>query len=138
MRQSFTLTNTAWAVGQAGLLGLAISSLYKFFTGRVPPEVLSQGLTDISRNFQFGFYRGGVFNGWPSSHTAAAFAVAAALIMLYPNNKTIKWLALIYAFYIGLGVSISFHWFSDFVAGAIIGTLIGTVIGKSFRPRGIL
>ncbi len=25
------------------------------------------------------------------------------------------------------------HWFSDFMAGAIVGSVIGTVVGKSFE-----
>jgi len=37
-----------------------------------------------------------------------------------------------YALYIGLGVSMTIHWFSDFLAGAIIGSAIGAVVGKSF------
>jgi hypothetical protein len=41
--------------------------------------------------------------------------------------------ALLYAFYIDLGVSVTIHWFSEFVAGAIIGSVIGTVVGRSFR-----
>ena len=32
------------------------------------------------------------------------------------------------------------HWFSDFVAGAILGTVIGVVVGKSFlrEPAGVI
>jgi F0F1-type ATP synthase assembly protein I len=41
-------------------------------------------------------------------------------------------LAIAYALYVGIGVSMTIHWFSDFVAGAIIGTMIGTVVGTSF------
>jgi hypothetical protein len=40
-----------------------------------------------------------------------------------------------YAFYVGVGVSIRIHWFSQFVAGAVIGSLIGAVFGKSFEHR---
>jgi F0F1-type ATP synthase assembly protein I len=36
------------------------------------------------------------------------------------------------AFYIGLGVSMMIHWFSDFVAGAILGMVIGVLVRKSF------
>jgi len=43
--------------------------------------------------------------------------------------------ALAYAFYIGIAVSMTIHWFSDFVAGAIIGTVIGLVVGTSFRAE---
>ena len=38
--------------------------------------------------------------------------------------------AILYAFYVGIGVSMTIHWFSDFVAGAIIGTVIGAVVKK--------
>ncbi|MES3032232.1 MAG: phosphatase PAP2 family protein [Patescibacteria group bacterium] len=120
-------------VAQAGLIGYLISIVYKTFTGRTQPEFLTHISTmDISRDFNFGFLQHGIFWGWPSSHTAVAFAMSFALVMLYPNNKKVKFLALLYAFYIGIGISISIHWFSDFVAGAIIGALVGIVVGKNF------
>jgi hypothetical protein len=40
---------------------------------------------------------------------------------------------LLYALYIGVGVSMTIHWFSDFVAGAIIGTVIGFTVGNVFK-----
>lgn len=136
LKDNFHITNMALALGQAALLGSFISSVFKAFTGRVyPPFNLNASLTDVSRVFKFGLLRGGIFWGWPSSHTTIAFAMSVTLIFLYPKNKLIKYLALTYAFLIGLGVSISFHWFSDFVAGAIIGTVIGVVVGKSFYAR---
>lgn len=122
---------TAWALGQAGLIGLFISSLYKAFTGRIPPKMY-EVVTDISHGFRFGYMKGGVFWGWPSSHTTVAFAMAFTLIMLYPKNKLVKVFALIYALYIGIGISANIHWFSEFAAGAILGSVIGIVVGKSF------
>lgn len=124
----------AFATGQAVFLAFVISSFYKVFTGRIPPK-LNLNMLDLSHGFQFGFLRGGVFNGWPSSHAAVAFALGAALYVLYPENKKIRWISIIYAIYIGLGASISFHWFSDFLAGAIIGTIIGVTVGKNFKPN---
>jgi len=59
--------------------------------------------------------------------------MAATLLIMYPKNKAVRYLVIIYALYIGFGVSISIHWFSDFVAGAIIGVVIGVVVGNSFR-----
>ena len=137
VKKSFQTINTALALGQAAMLGLLISGFYKAFTGRVPPpEVFDHSvLVDISHQFRFGFWRGGVFWGWPSTHTTIAFAMAITLIWLYPRNKVVKYLAIIYALYVGLGVSISIHWFSDFAAGAIMGTVIGIVVGKSFRKK---
>lgn len=128
----------AWALGQAALLGLIISSIYKFFTGRMPPPHANPLLLvpppDTSGAFQFGFGQGGIFWGWPSSHTTVAFAMAFALIYLIPRSKW-RWLALIYAFFIGLGVSVTIHWFSEFVAGALIGTAVGLAVGKTYLEK---
>jgi len=133
IRNKLRIINTAYAMGQAAIIGLLIAAFYEAFTGRVhPPRLLSQGAIDISREFRFGFLRGGTFWGWPSSHTTIAFAMAVTLLMLYPKNRLVKYLAILYAFYIGFGVSIRIHWFSEFVAGAIIGTVIGVSVGRSF------
>jgi membrane-associated phospholipid phosphatase len=129
------------AVAQAAFLGLVISSLYKAFTGRIQPPghlytlfVNIGDLKDTSHQFLFGFLRHGVFWGWPSSHTTIAFAMAVAIWTIFPKNKIIRFIAPTYAFYIGIGVAVtSIHWFSEFVAGAIIGSVIGVVVGKSFR-----
>jgi membrane-associated phospholipid phosphatase len=124
---------TAFAVAEAGIIGLLISTFYKIFTGRIPPPFNSQNLVDISRQFEFGILRNGAFWGWPSTHTTVAFAVAVALFILYRSNWYIKYSALLVAFYIGIGVSTNIHWFSEFVAGAIIGSVIGIIVGKSFQ-----
>jgi hypothetical protein len=121
---------TGWAIGQAALIGSLLSSTYKAFTGRVHPEHFIG--TDISHDFRFGILRGGMFWGWPSSHTTIAFAMAVTVFTLFPKQRWLGWLAIAYALYIGLGVSMTIHWFSDFVAGAILGTVIGVVVGLSF------
>lgn len=142
IRRSTRAIFLAGVLGQAGILGDIVASIYKAFTGRKPPEfmhgtgafnVVVPHTGDYSHGFQFGFLRGGVFWGWPSSHTTVAFAMSVALIMLFPKNALVRWLALLYAFYIGLGVSFTIHWFSEFVAGAIIGAVIGYVVGKAFQ-----
>jgi membrane-associated phospholipid phosphatase len=121
---------TGWAVGQAEILGAFVAAAYKAFTGRVHPT-RNVGV-DISHVFKFGFLRGGVFWGWPSSHTTIAFAMAVTVFALFPKRRWVGLLAILYACYIGIGVSMTIHWFSDFVAGAIIGSVIGTVVGRSF------
>ena len=121
---------TGWAVGQAALLGALIVVAYKAFTGRAHP---AHGAgADISHVFHFGFLRGGVFWGWPSSHTTIVFAMAVTVFTLSPKQRWLGVMAILYAFYVGVGVSMTIHWYSDFVAGAIIGSVIGTVVGKSF------
>jgi membrane-associated phospholipid phosphatase len=135
---------TAWALGQAALLAYMITSCYKAVTGRRPPpfhghfETLASNasaLVDSSHGFQFGFLRGGIFWGWPSGHTTVAFSMSLCLIMLYPRNRLLVLGALLYAFYIGLGISVTIHWLSEFVAGALIGSVIGMTVGRSFRSK---
>jgi len=125
------ITLTGWAVAQAEIIGALIVVAYKAFTGRAHP--MHNAGADISHVFHFGFLRGGVFWGWPSSHTTIAFAMAATVFTLYSKQRWLRFLAIFYAFYIGVGVSMTIHWFSDFVAGAIVGSVVGTVVGKSFR-----
>jgi membrane-associated phospholipid phosphatase len=117
------------AVAQAAILGSFISSIYKAFTGRIPPD-FSDASIDISREFNFGFWENGIFWGWPSSHTTIAFAMAITLIYLFPQSKALRYVALAYALYIGFGASIGFHWFSEFASGIILGSLIGVVVGR--------
>ncbi len=132
LRSARTISS-GWAIGQAELLGSLISSAYKAFTGRVHP---AHNVGDnISHVFRFGFLRSGVFWGWPSSHTTIAFAMAATVFTLFPKHRWLGVIAIGYALYVGIGVSMTIHWFSDFVAGVIIGTVIGTVVGKAFRQN---
>ena len=71
---------TGWAVGQAELIGVIVAAIYKAFTGRVhPPHGVG---SDLSHVFRFGVLRGGVFWGWPSSHTTVAFAMAVTIFTL--------------------------------------------------------
>ncbi|MDE1919564.1 MAG: phosphatase PAP2 family protein [Patescibacteria group bacterium] len=136
LRKSFSLKNIGAALGQAAIIGWLISSLYKAFSGRLHPEITTSLSTlDISKIFNFGFLKNGIFFGWPSSHTAVAFAMAAAAIALLPRRREVALLALLYALYIGFGVSVSIHWLSDAVAGALIGTVAGLVVGRSYRGR---
>jgi membrane-associated phospholipid phosphatase len=121
---------SGWAVSQTELIGALVAAAYKAITGRAHP---AHGVgADISHAFQFGFLRGGVFWGWPSSHTTIAFAMAVTIFTLAPKQRWLGYLAITYALYIGIGVSMTIHWFSDFAAGAMIGTAIGTVVGRSF------
>lgn len=135
------LVSTGWALGQAALLGYLLACGYKAFTGRIHPpwhwggEMAAGALVDSSHGFRFGFWRGGVFWGWPSSHTTVAFATMVCLVKLYPKNKPLVCAALAYALYVGLGVSVSIHWLSEFVAGAIFGSVVGTVVGQSFKTK---
>ena len=131
LKRSKKILTAGWAMGQAALVGLIISSFYKAFTGRIQPP--HSTAIDISHEFNFGILKHGMFWGWPSSHTTVAFAMAFALVALYPNSKLIRYLAPLYALYIGIGVSMNIHWFSEFIAGIIFGTIIGVAVGNGFK-----
>ena len=130
MSRSARITLAGWAIGQAELISAVVAAAYKAITGRAHP---SHGIgADLSHSFHFGLLRGGIFWGWPSSHTTIAFAMAVTLFRLFPTQRWLGSVVIAYALYIGIGVSMTIHWFSDFTAGAIIGTAIGAVVGKSF------
>ncbi|MEK7601338.1 MAG: phosphatase PAP2 family protein [Patescibacteria group bacterium] len=134
VHKSIRSITAAVVFAQASILGLLVSSFYKVFTGRQQPEFYTYtSSVDVSKDFQFGILEHGIFWGWPSSHVAVAFAMVTALMMMYPDNKYVRYLAPIYALYIVIGVSISIHWFSDALAGAIIGALVGVVVARSFK-----
>jgi membrane-associated phospholipid phosphatase len=132
-REDRQMQITGLAVGQAAILAALVTSGLKAFTGREPPPEKVATTVDNSHGFRFGFLRGGVYEGWPSSHTATAFAMAVTLMNLYPQNSTIRYGGLAYASLIGLGVSTNIHWFSDAVAGACIGYAIGEAVGSGYR-----
>jgi hypothetical protein len=137
-RKNKKLLDFGYALGQSVAIAWLVSAGYKALTGRAHPAVFGAATyppPDISRIFHFGFFRGGVFWGWPSSHTMVAFAVAATAITMVPNTK-MKIVALAFTLYVGIGVSLTIHWFSDFAAGAILGTLVGTVVGAAFQTQG--
>ena len=125
------------AVAQAALVGWLLSSTLKAFTGRLQPEFYTHlSNIDTSRTFLFGFWRHGIFWGWPSSHTTVAVAMAVVLVRLYSKNRLVTTLALFYAAYIALGVSVSIHWFSDMVAGVIFGIIAGTSVYHTSHQKG--
>ena len=132
IRKSASLATSAALCAQAVIIAWAISSFYKVFTGRIQPDFLLQSSgIDGSRDFNFGFLQHGIFWGWPSSHTATACALAAALIVCYSDNKLVKGLALLLAVSVSAGAAVGFHWFSDVLAGIIIGTLAGVVVARA-------
>ena len=127
------LRKKSLAVLQSILIALAIVCVYKICTGRIQPEFMNTiGNTDISREFQFGFFRNGIFWGWPSSHTAVAVAGGVTLYRLV-KNLPVRILTVLYMAIVAVGAAIGFHWLSDVIAGALFGSLIGIVVSKNFR-----
>jgi membrane-associated phospholipid phosphatase len=117
----------------SSILGWLLSSFYKAWTGRIQPLQKNGVFIDTSHDWNFGFLHHGIFWGWPSSHTTVAFAMSTALIFLYPKNKLVTFLAALYAFYVGFGVTTRIHWFSEFIAGALLGGIIGYAVAITLR-----
>ena len=136
LRRNRKLLKAGLLLAQAEVTALLLSFFYKAFTGRPGPtefRATAGALSDISHVFRFGFLEGGVFWGWPSSHVIVSVAGAVLLMVLCKSNVWVKYLALAYAVYIALAVSITFHWFSDAMAAVIFGAVIGVTVARSAR-----
>ena len=131
LRKSTVLIRNGWLLAEAEIIALLTSFFYKAFTGRPgPSELFGVTPVDTSHVFKFGFLRGGVFWGWPSSHTCVAFAVSITLFLLY-RSRPLRVAVIFWAFLVGFGASVGFHWLSDAIAGGIIGTVVGVVAARA-------
>jgi membrane-associated phospholipid phosphatase len=73
---------------------------------------------------------------WPSGHTSATTAIAAALTAYYPERIWVPILGYSIALAIGLGlIDGDHHWTSDVIAGGLLGHAIGYSVGSAFRRR---
>lgn len=128
------------AAAQSVIIAWSITAVYKAFTGRVEPEFYPalEMLIDRSRTFNFGFLEYGIYWGWPSSHTAVAFALATALAHFYAGRPFARLCLFLFATLVATGAALGFHWLSDVVAGAIIGSLVGSVVARSMTKHATL
>ena len=124
------ITRTGWALAQVALIGLLLTELIKAVTGRPQPPFFMG--PDTSHVFHFGLLRSEMVSGWPSGHTIIAFAMCVTLFWLFPKKRWLGAAALLWAFYIGLSVSMTVHWFSDFASGIVFGIVVGTTVGRRF------
>jgi membrane-associated phospholipid phosphatase len=131
---------TGLALAQSVLLTMGIQSSLKMITGRALPGIVAD--LDHARDFrtndfsnEFDWFNMNPVGGWPSSHTASAFAAAATVAAIYDDSLILKIVAYSYAVLIGFGVTLNVHWASDAVAGALMGYAIGKTVGRSFSGR---
>jgi len=128
----------ASALTQTLILTMAVQSPLKMITGRRDPGLVDNRYYDkIYDEDDFSgvhnWFNMDFFNGWPSGHTANAFAAAATLSEIYHDNIWVKIGAYTYAAFIGFGTTTTSHWASEAFAGALIGYAIGKTVGKSYR-----
>lgn len=130
----------SFAVLQSTMLAFTYNSLLKALTGRPNPRWREEGdLKELSKEFRFGFSRGGIFWGWPSGHTSSTVAVISALTNFYPDKTWLKVAGYSYIAYMVFSVSSlnrgGMHWFSDAVAAVLMSYAIGSTVGKHFRSK---
>jgi membrane-associated phospholipid phosphatase len=127
---------TAYAVGQSAVLSVIITSMYKSVTGRLEPEIFREERTlSQSKQFEFGFWNNGIFNGWPSGHATTAMAIAVSYAEMTPAKKSQHIWWYLGALYISFGISTNIHWLSDAIAGSLIGYGIGKSVGQAFSAK---
>ncbi|MDR2374911.1 MAG: phosphatase PAP2 family protein, partial [Treponema sp.] len=128
---------TSFALMQTLMLTLAIQTPLKMITGRTLPGIVTE--LDHTRNSrsdnfsdEFNWFNKNFIGGWPSGHTANAFAAAATISEIYNDKFLLKLGLYSYAFLIGFGTTLDVHWASEAIAGVLIGYAIGKSVGKSF------
>jgi membrane-associated phospholipid phosphatase len=129
---------TGLALTQSLILTLAIQSPLKMITGRALPGIVSEldhtrSLRTDNFSGEFDWFGMNFIGGWPSGHTANAFAAAATIAEIYNDNIPLNIAVYSYAALIGLGVTLDVHWASEALAGALIGYAIGKTVGRDFN-----
>lgn len=134
----------AEALTQAFIMTATIQTPLKMITGRREPGLQDRGSIfddnlhervygkdDFSN--EWDWFNMDYVKGWPSGHTANAFAAAATLSEIYHDYTWVKIGAYTYATLLGVGTTTTSHWFSEAFSGALIGYAIGKTVGKSYR-----
>lgn len=120
---------------EALAIGAVTGTLLKDFLGRARPFVDTVSPNPDDWQLLRGFKGGENYRSFPSGHTTAAFAAAAAV-----SAETSRWWPQLTYFGIGpllyggataVGLSRMYnnrHWASDVITGAMIGTFAGTKV----------
>lgn len=125
---------------EALFAGELVGTVLKDFFGRARPYVDTTGPNPNDWQILRGFRGGTNYQSFPSGHTVAAFAAAAAV----STETSIWWPAVTYAvigptLYVGaaaVGISRMYnnrHWASDVMLGAAIGTFAGIKVVRYHR-----
>lgn len=129
------LNNTGAVAAQATAVAFLYNNILKAITGRAHPDA-DKNSGELSRDFKWGFFRRGVFYGWPSGHSMTNAALAMSIASYHRDNPWVVGGCALYAGYIAtsmvMGAKGQAHWFSDAVAGTLMGASIGWYIGNTF------
>ncbi len=124
------LLRASCAILIAGVLTFELKDVF----GRTWPETWVNNNPSFFKNGVYGFFpfHGGQgYRSFPSGHTTAIAAAAGALWCLWPK---LRWLGVLLALAVGIGLlAADYHWLSDIMAGAIVGVTTGVVAAKIGR-----
>lgn len=130
-----TLNNTGAVAAQATAVAFLYNNILKAISGRAHPDA-EKNDGALSRDFKWGFFRRGVFYGWPSGHSMTNAALAMSIASYHRDNPWVVAGCSLFAGYVAtsmvLGSKGEAHWFSDAVAGVLMGASIGWYIGNTF------
>lgn len=130
-----SLNNTGAVAAQATAVAFFYNNILKAISGRAHPDADNNSGT-LSRDFKWGFFRRGVFYGWPSGHSMTNAALAMSIASYNRDNSYVVAGCGLFAGYVAtsmvLGAKGEAHWFSDAVAGTLMGASIGWYIGNTF------
>jgi membrane-associated phospholipid phosphatase len=127
---------------EALFVGEGFADVLKYSFGRARPFVDTVSPNPDDWQLLRGLHRGDPYRSFPSGHTVAAFAAAAAV-----SAETSRWWPqatyygigpMLYGGAVAVGVSRMYenrHWASDVIMGAAIGTFAGTKVVRYHRTH---
>ena len=127
---------------EALIVGGGFANVLKYSFGRARPFVDTTGPNPDDWQLLRGLHRGDSYRSFPSGHTVAAFAAAAAV-----SAETSRWWPqatyfaigpVLYGGAVAVGASRMYenrHWASDVIMGAAIGTFAGTKVVRYHRTH---
>jgi membrane-associated phospholipid phosphatase len=129
VRHDSYTTDSAWLAGEALLDTETVTEVSKLITRRLRPS-------DIPPDGDFGrsWFRADPHfpsvAGFPSGHTASAFALAAVISTRYRDHKWVPWVAYGAATLVGLSrITLQAHFPSDVFVGGMLGGTMGHFVG---------
>jgi membrane-associated phospholipid phosphatase len=128
------------AMLQAIVLGLGVTSLLKWGTGRAWPNggrdpYAPDRLGHPESATTFRPFRAGLA-AFPSGHTLTMMVAAAAFRSAEPELGVLAWAGYPLAIGVGAGMWLSdHHWSSDILSGALLGEAIGGSVGRGFATK---
>jgi len=123
-RKTKKLHHAVYEASWAAALAFSMSTLLAGFIGRVRPYLAVQGVVAlVPPNIQAGSF--------PSSHTAIAFGVAAALAFA---DTRVGVAAFVMALFVALGrVAAGMHYPTDVIGGAAVGLISFAIVRAIHR-----